>query len=117
MWHLVYPEVSSKYRRYVILSQAPGLDLFEHVKKFGYFTETTVKPIVIQILSIINSIHSKKIIHMDIKPENICWGNSPIYNNINPTIKIIDFGFVIPEIDRKRSHIGTYSYADPTYFP
>ena len=75
----------SKSFNYIILSQAPGLDLFEYTKKFGFFSEESVKPIILQILTILNSIHSKKIIHMDIKPENI------IYDNLTNKITIIDF--------------------------
>ena len=75
----------SKSFNYMIISKAPGLDLFEHVKKHGVFSETSIKPVVLQILTIIDSIHSKKIIHMDIKPENI------IYDNLTDKITIIDF--------------------------
>jgi len=51
-----------------------------------------------------------KIIHMDIKLDNIC---------INPDrdneIKLIDFGLAIPVTDKILNHIGTYIYADIQY--
>ena len=50
--------------------------------------------ILVTLISILKSIHSKLIIHRDIKPDNIVW------NNIDD-IKIIDFGL---------SYIGNYNY-------
>jgi serine/threonine protein kinase len=75
----------SKCFNYLIISQAPGLDLFEHVEKYGYFSEQNIKPLVSQMLSIIKNIHSKNIIHNDIKPENI------IYDPESQNLVIIDF--------------------------
>lgn len=75
----------SKNFSYIILSQAPGMDLFEYTEKYGYFSEKTIKPIVRQILNIINKIHHLDIIHKDIKPENI------IYDRTTQDIVLIDF--------------------------
>jgi serine/threonine protein kinase len=70
---------------YVILSKAPGIDLFEYTKKHGNFSEQEVIPIAKQILTTIDLIHSNKIIHLDIKPENI------IYDKETGTTTVIDF--------------------------
>jgi len=75
----------SKKFSYVILSQAPGLDLFEYTDKYGFFSEEDAIPIAKQILSTIDLIHSHKIIHLDIKPENI------IYDKETGETVIIDF--------------------------
>lgn len=75
----------SKKFSYVILSQAPGLDLFEYTDKHGFFSEEDVAPIAKQILTTIDLIHSHKIIHLDIKPENI------IYDKQTGETVIIDF--------------------------
>lgn len=75
----------SKKFSYVILSQASGMDLFEYTHKYGFFSEQEVIPIAKQILSTIQLIHSNKIIHLDIKPENI------IYDKNSGKTVIIDF--------------------------
>lgn len=75
----------SKKFSYVILSQAPGLDLFEYTDKYGFFSEEEAVGIAKQILTTIDLIHSHKIIHLDIKPENI------IYDKDTGNTVIIDF--------------------------
>jgi serine/threonine protein kinase len=70
---------------YMIMSQARGLDLFEYTEKYGYFSENTVRHIVRQLLDIISAVHKKKLIHKDIKPENI------IYDKDTRKIVLIDF--------------------------
>lgn len=75
----------SNYLNYIILSQAEGEDLFEHVKKNGSFSQEETKNITKQLLTIIKNIHDKKIIHNDIKPENI------IYDKQTQTVCLIDF--------------------------
>jgi len=70
---------------YIILSKIPGLDLFEHLEKYGKMTEKTVKPIILKILTIVEKMHDKKIIHKDIKPENI------VYDKDTDNIYLIDF--------------------------
>jgi serine/threonine protein kinase len=70
---------------YVILSRAPGMDLYEYTEKYGSFSEKTVRHIVKQLLNISLAFHRKKIIHKDIKPENI------IYDKTTKKIVLIDF--------------------------
>jgi len=38
------------------------------------FDIITAANLAIQIINVLNSVHSKYIIHNDIKPNNICWG-------------------------------------------
>ena len=61
---------------------------------------------------ILKWLKSKNLIHMDIKPNNVCWGNNPM----RPNLKLIDFGFVIPVLDTERHNVGTYNFADSSYF-
>lgn len=70
---------------YVILSEAPGMDLFEYVKKNGRMIEEEVKNISKQLMKILKDIHNLNIIHKDIKPENI------IYEPVSKKITLIDF--------------------------
>lgn len=75
----------NKHLCFNIISAIEGLDLFAFTCKYGYFTEKSVKPFVIKILSIVNVLHSHGIIHKDIKPDNI------IYNKDTDKIYLIDF--------------------------
>lgn len=63
-----------------------------------------------QMINILTWFDSNNLIHMDIKPSNICWGLHD-----EPYLKIIDFGFVSYANDIKKHHIGTHVFADPSY--
>jgi serine/threonine protein kinase len=75
----------SRSLSYIILSEAPGMDLFEYIDKYGVLSEKKIRVIAKQLLSIISSMHKKRIIHKDIKPENI------IYDSETEAITLIDF--------------------------
>jgi len=75
---------SSRFN-YIIISKAIGTDLHEYLETVGNFSETDLKPIALQLLISIGKIHSQKVIHKDIKPENI------IYDRSTGRITIIDF--------------------------
>lgn len=70
---------------YIILSQAPGKDLFEHVSEHGTMSEDEIRDIADQLLNILYDVHSKKIIHKDLKPENV------IYDKDTGKVTLIDF--------------------------
>ena len=50
----------------------------------------TVLQIALQVIDIIEHIHSKHLIHCDIKPENICVGH--ILSDKENIIHVVDFG-------------------------
>lgn len=70
---------------YIILSRAPGIDLYEYIKKHGKIDENELRSITQKILTTIKSVHKKGIVHKDIKPENI------IYDYKTKSVTIIDF--------------------------
>jgi len=73
---------------YIIVSLL-GLNLEKLFKLCGYrFSLKTVLMIADQLLSRIETLHSKNYIHRDIKPENFCIGKSSSSRNIF----LIDFG-------------------------
>ncbi len=67
------------------MSQASGMDLYEYVKINGKLQEDETKIVAKKIFRTLRSIHDKKVIHKDIKPENI------IYDNNKNRVTIIDF--------------------------
>ncbi|BAZ20799.1 serine/threonine protein kinase [Kalymmatonema gypsitolerans NIES-4073] len=73
---------------YLIQEWIEGSTLSNVVKAKGPVSETVVREILLSLLSVLDYIHSKGIIHRDIKPDNIILRSS----NSKPVL--IDFGAV-----------------------
>ncbi|MEI2580952.1 protein kinase domain-containing protein [Scytonema sp. PRP1] len=73
---------------YLIQEWIEGSTLSNVVKAKGSVSETVVREILLSLLSVLDYIHSKGIIHRDIKPDNIILRSS----NSKPVL--IDFGAV-----------------------
>ena len=88
---------------YIITEFCNGGDLLSCLKKyknlyFCSFTEEIVQHLMRQIVSAIKYLHSKRIIHRDLKLENILVNfenenDKASVNMLKAKIKIIDFGF------------------------
>ena len=72
---------------YIVTEFVEGKDLFEYAE--GKSIEV-IEELFVQALRALNYIHSKKIIHLDIKPQNML-----VVDHGSPTLKLIDFGFDI----------------------
>lgn len=73
---------------YLVQKWVQGETLAEKVKNTGTLSESSVKEVLISLLKVLEFVHSKRIIHRDIKPDNIIWQNSE-----NMPV-LIDFGAV-----------------------
>ena len=62
--------------------------MFDKISDEQYFSEKDAANIMKQVFSAINYCHSRKIVHRDMKPENLLLDK----DEENPKIKIIDFG-------------------------
>lgn len=73
------------------------------------FDIKTIYNIGIDILSSLNAIHKKEILHLDMKPTNICWN---IMNNydIYPDLVLVDYGIsiYINKIKHKKIKVNQY---------
>jgi serine/threonine protein kinase len=74
---------------YVILDLARGGELFDHLIKYGQYSERDAARLATEIFSALAFIHNIGVCHCDLKPENIllCSGRRG-----GETVKIIDFG-------------------------
>ncbi|MEO1431871.1 MAG: IMS domain-containing protein [Cyanobacteria bacterium J06633_8] len=73
---------------YLVQEYIKGETLAKKRKKEGILSENSVKEILINILPVLEYIHSKRIVHRDIKPDNI------IIRSSDKQPVLIDFGAV-----------------------
>lgn len=97
---------------YVIMEKLKG-DMLEMIlsSKNGKLDERVTKFLVTQILVALKHLHSKNIVHCDLKPENVLLSSDAAF----PQIKLCDFGFarIIGEKSFRRSVVGTPAYLAP----
>jgi serine/threonine protein kinase, bacterial len=84
----LYAYFSSDEKFYLVQEWIEGDTLTNLCQKQGLFTETAVREILINILPVLDYIHSERIVHRDIKPDNI------ILRHQDGKPVLIDFGAV-----------------------
>ncbi|MEA5568330.1 MULTISPECIES: protein kinase domain-containing protein [unclassified Anabaena] len=99
----LYAYFQSDGQFYVIQEWVQGDTLTAKFRQQGIFSESAVKDILVNLLPVLEYVHSKRIIHRDIKPDNI------ILRHRDGKPVLIDFGAV-------RESMGTVvnSQGDPT---
>ncbi|KAM3721969.1 Serine/threonine-protein kinase [Dirofilaria immitis] len=103
--------VKTTSRIYLIMEYAGYGELYTHINNKGKLAEDDCKEIFAQIVSAISYMHSKNIIHRDIKAENVVLSRPD-------WIKLADFGFacqVNPD-DKLTTFCGSPTYAAPELF-
>ena len=81
----VYDVVSSGDTEYIVMEFVDGINLKQYLKKKGVLSWKEVLHFSTQVAKALSHAHSKGIIHMDIKPQNIILPK-------DGTVKIADFG-------------------------
>lgn len=97
----------------LVMELCEGGELFELISKEKKLGEQTVAKIMEQILRAVAYIHSKGIVHCDIKPENFLFTTKePIENN---TLKLVDFGLSkhVKGDERLSEMVGSSYYLAP----
>ncbi|KAK6621589.1 Serine/threonine-protein kinase D1 [Polyplax serrata] len=99
-------------RIFVVMEKLKG-DMLEMIlsSEKGRLSERITKFLITQILVALKHLHSKNIVHCDLKPENVLLSSDGDF----PQVKLCDFGFarIIGEKSFRRSVVGTPAYLAP----
>lgn len=99
-------------RIFVVMEKLKGdmLEMILHHEN-GRLSERVTKFLITQILIALKHLHSKNIVHCDLKPENVLLSSDAEF----PQVKLCDFGFarIIGEKSFRRSVVGTPAYLAP----
>ncbi|VVC37543.1 Hypothetical protein CINCED_3A014345 [Cinara cedri] len=99
-------------RIFVVMEKLSG-DMLEMIlsSERRRLSERITKFLITQILIALKHLHSKNIVHCDLKPENVLLSS----NSDFPQVKLCDFGFarIIGEKSFRRSVVGTPAYLAP----
>merc|ERR1719510_1090037 len=99
-------------RIFVVMEKLKG-DMLEMIlsSELGRLSERITRFLVMQILVALKHLHSKNIVHCDLKPENVLLSSDSDF----PQVKLCDFGFarIIGEKGFRKSVVGTPAYLAP----
>jgi len=108
-----YQSIETSHRVYLVMQLAENGTLLDYVRDKKYLDEANAKDLFRQLISAIEYIHSKGVVHRDIKCENLLLDEN--YN-----LKLIDFGFARCDVlgtDNSvilsKTFCGSYAYASP----
>merc|ERR1711971_914608 len=99
-------------RIFVVMEKLRG-DMLEMIlsSEQGRLSERITKFLVTQILVALKHLHSKNIVHCDLKPENVLLSSDSDF----PQVKLCDFGYarIIGKKSFRKSIVGTPAYLAP----
>ncbi len=94
---------------YLIQQFIPGEDLLNELKKQGTFDQTKIRELLNELLPILQFIHDNKVIHRDLKPDNI------MRRQVDGKLILIDFGVAKQKggtlLTQQGTTVGTPGYA------
>jgi len=108
----IYEYFNDNIYYYIVLEYIKNGDLKNYLKKTNGITEQTTSVIFKQLLSTVSYLHSKNIVHRDIKAENILIESFSETNLDEISIKLTDFGTANYNV-KMFKHIGTPYYVAP----
>lgn len=106
----VYDVVSSGDTEYIVMEYVDGINLKQYLKKKQILSWKEALHFATQIARALSHAHSKGIIHMDIKPQNIMLPK-------DGTVKVADFGIAMvenaPDQPDSDEAVGSIHYISP----
>lgn len=95
----------------IAMELVPGKSLNEHVERYGCLPQQKVRQLSVQLLQALHYLHSRRVCHRDLKPNNVMVSidsdSSPIEG------KIIDFNIARHMREGMLSPMGTFLYMAP----
>ena len=114
--HSQIPELFAYFsvdnRQYLVQEFIKGETLQQELDNRGAFNESQIRELLIDLLSVLQFVHSHNVIHRDIKPENI------IRREADKKLVLVDFGAakIMPTTQRRTvtgTVIGSAEYCAP----
>ena len=101
---------------YMVLEYQPNGTLLKTLKSNQKFNEPDVRVIIEQMLLALDYLERKKVVHRDLKPDNVLINS--IEDNSEYEIRIADFGFAVftPKDQLLTHKCGTPGYVAPEMF-
>ncbi|WP_245788836.1 protein kinase domain-containing protein [Spirulina major] len=98
-------------QQYLVQEFVDGATLAQELAENGVFSEQQIRELLIDLLGILDFVHSKNVIHRDVKPDNI------IRRSSNQKLVLVDFGAakVLQQVQRTVTGtiIGAAEYCAP----
>ena len=96
-------------RQYLVQEFIQGKTLEQELNNYGVFNESQIQELLIDLLSVLQFVHSHNVIHRDIKPENI------IRRETDKKLVLVDFGTsnIIKKVQRNTI---TVTFTDSTEY-
>ncbi|KAG9509070.1 Serine/threonine-protein kinase SIK1 [Fragariocoptes setiger] len=120
--HLVrlYQVMETKRYLMLITEYCAGGELFDYLIKMGRLTEQSSRDYFIQIIDAVEYLHNHKIVHRDLKAENLLIGidTQSGHSQASHVIKLADFGFsnYFDQNQMLSTWCGSPPYAAPELF-
>lgn len=101
---------------YLVLELCKKGNLYTYLQRHGPLAESDAFGVIRQLISAVEYLHSKKIIHRDLKLSNILLTGESITGTTHPEVKLCDFGLatrIAHPDDECNTVCGTPNYIPP----